>query len=399
MVCDGAVTSVSATSRRASAPPVVDLSDDLLREALVLKWGTARREWIASWVAEMDYALDPAVQEALTDAVLRGVTGYPPFDAGTGVGPALAGFAARQWRWPIDPGNVVLCGDVMAGVRLALEVLSETGPVVVPTPAYPPFLDVAYVTGRRRVDVPLDPDADRAELDLDRIVHALSRGARTVLLCQPHNPWGRVFTRGELEGLRDVVLRHGARVISDEIHAPLVLTGAQHVPYLTLEGTADHAVAVVAASKAWNTAGLKCAQIVTGDRATADRLRSVPLVANHGLSPLGAVAAVTSYTRGEPWLTSLRGRLGSQRDLFSQLVSEHLPLARARPVEGTYLAWVDVRAYGHEQPARLAQQRGNVWVMAGDEFGAGGAGHVRVNLATSPDRLRETVTRLATAWA
>ncbi len=396
MVWDEGVTTVSDVP--ASAPPVVDLPDERLREALVLKWGAARPGSLASWVAEMDYELDPVVRDALTDAVLRGVTGYPPFDADTGVGPALAGFAARQWQWQVDPGYVVLCGDVMSGVRLALEVLSEPGPVVVPTPAYPPFLDVAGVTGRGRVDVPLDPDAARAELDLDRIDRALAAGARTVLLCQPHNPWGRVFTRAELEGLRDVVTRHGARVISDEIHAPLVLPGARHVPYLSLEGTAGHAVAVIASSKAWNTAGLKCAQIVAGDRATADRLRAAPLVANHGLSPLGVVAAVASYTEGEPWLASLRSRLAGQRDLFSGLVREHLPLTLVRPLEGTYLAWVDARAYGHEQPAALARQQGQVWVMPGDDFGAGGSGHVRVNLATSPDRLRETVLRLASAW-
>lgn len=375
------------------------MPDDRLREALRLKWGAAQPDWLAAWVAEMDYELDPAVQSALADAVLRGVTGYPTFDAGTGVGPALAGFAARQWHWSIDPDDVVLCGDVMSGVRLALEVLSEPGPVVVPTPAYPPFLDVAQLTGRERVDVPLDPDAARATLDLDRIDAALAAGARTVLLCQPHNPWGRVFDRSELEALRDVVVRHGARVISDEIHAPLVLPGAEHVPYLSLDGTADHAITVIASSKAWNTAGLKCAQLVTADRATTDRLRAVPLVANHGLSPLGAVAAVAAYTRGEPWLSALRNRLGRQRDLFAEVVAEHLPAARVRPLEGTYLAWVDVRAYGHEQPARVAQQKGRVWVMGGDDFGAGGSGHVRVNLATSPERLREVVTRLATAWA
>lgn len=396
MVWDGWVTSTGTGPP--SAPPIVDLPDERLRDALVLKWGAAQPGWLAAWVAEMDYALDPAVEGALTEAVLRGVTGYPALDAAQSVGPALAGFAGRQWAWSIDPEHVVLCGDVMSGVSLALEVLSEPAPVIVPTPAYPPLLDVAELTGRKRVDVPLDPDSPRAELDLDRLDAALADGARTVLLCQPHNPWGRVFDRSELEGLRDVVVRHGARVISDEIHAPLALDGASHVPYLSLDGTADHAVAVTASSKAWNTPGLKCAQIVTGDRATAQSLRAVPLVANHGLSPLGVVAAVASYTRGEPWLASLRERLAQQRDLFAELVAAHLPLARIRPLEGTYLAWVDVRAFGLGQPARVAQQRGRVWVSGGDEFGAGGAGHVRVNLATSPERLREVVVRLASAW-
>ncbi len=216
----------------------------------------------------------------------------------------------------------------MAGIGLALDTLCDPGPVVVPTPAYMPFLDVAQTTGRERVDLPLDPDDEHATLDLDRLDALLAAGARTVLLSQPHNPWGRVFTRAELEGLRDVVLRHGARVISDEIHAPLVLDGAEHVPYLSVEGTADHAVTVLAASKAFNTAGLKCAQVVAPGRDDARALSQVPLVRNCGLSPLGAVAARAAYTEGDAWLDALRRRLSDQRDLFEQLLAAELPAAR-----------------------------------------------------------------------
>jgi cystathionine beta-lyase len=286
----------------------------------------------------------------------------------------------------------------MAGIALALDVLCEPGPVVVPTPAYMPFLDVAQLTGRERVDLPLDPDAPHAAVDLDRLDALLAAGARTLLLCQPHNPWGRAFTRAELEGVRDVVLRHGARVVSDEIHAPLVLDGAQHVPYLSLEGTADHAVAVLSASKAFNTPGLKCAQVLAPGRDDARALRSVPLVRNSGMSPLGAVAARAAYDEGEPWLDALRRRLSEQRDLFAALVAEQLPLARLRRQEATYLAWLDARAHGLEDPAGEALRTGRVQVNAGPTFGAGGDGHVRVNLATSPDRLREVVRRLALAW-
>ena len=157
--------------------------------------------------------------------------------------------------------------------------------------------------------MPLDPDAPEAALDLAGIDRALAAGARTVLLTQPQNPLGRVYRRAELEGLRDVVTAHGARVVSDEIHAPLVLPGAEHVPYLSLPGTAGHAVSVVAASKAFNTAGLRCAQIVTADEATRDRLVGVPEVRNDSWSPLGVVAAVAAYTEGDAWLAALVARL------------------------------------------------------------------------------------------
>lgn len=378
------------------SPVIVDLTDEQARRTLPLKWGTVPSDVLPAWVAETDYALAPAVHEAVLRAVHDQVTGY--HGASAPVADALAGFAARRFGWDVDPGHVVLTADVMTGVGLALELFSEPGPVVVPTPAYMPFLDVAQTVGLEPVFLPLDPDAGRATIDLDRLDALLAAGARTVLLSQPHNPWGRAFTRAELEGLRDVVLRRGARVVSDEIHAPLVLDGAEHVPYLSLAGTHEHAVAVVAASKAFNTAGLKCAQVVAPGPGAAAALRGVPLVRNSGMSPLGAVAAVAAYGQGDAWLDALVARLSAQRDLFAALAAEQLPRARVRHQEATYLAWVDARGYGHDDPAGRASARGRVQVNAGPTFGPGGEGHVRVNLATSPDRLREIVRRLALGW-
>lgn len=374
-----------------------DLTDTEARRGLVLKWGSVDPDVLPAWVAEMDYALAPVVAEALHEAIRAGVTGYPRFESGGELGAAYAGFAQRQFGQEVDPELVIPTVDVTAGVRIALHVLSEPGPMVMPVPAYAPQLDVAQVTGRDRVDLVVDPDADRAELDLDRLDHHLAAGARTLLLTQPHNPWGRVFTRAELEGARDVVLRHGARVISDEIHAPLVLPGAEHVSYLGIEGTADHAVAVVAASKAFNTAGLRCAQIISADPATHRRLVGAPMPLNDSWSPLGVVAAVAAYARGDEWLDALRTRLDELRTLLSELLAEHLPLARMRPLEATYLAWVDLRGYRHDDPAAVALERGRVMVASGSDFHPGVPGHVRINFATSPARLTEIVHRLASA--
>ncbi|MCD4533222.1 aminotransferase class I/II-fold pyridoxal phosphate-dependent enzyme [Nocardioides sp. cx-169] len=374
-----------------------DFTDNEARRALVLKWGTVERDVIPAWVAEMDYALAPPVAQALSEAVARGVTGYPPFEMGGELGRAYAGWARRQFGSEVDPELVIPTVDVTAGVRVALDVLCDPGPMVMPGPAYAPQLQVAQVTGRERVDLLLDPDAERAELDLDRLDRLFSDGARTLLLTQPHNPWGRAFSRAELEGVRDVVVRHGARVISDEIHAPLVLEGAEHVSYLSIDGTADHAVAVVAASKAFNTAGLRCAQIISADRATHERLVDVPLVRNDSWSPLGVVAAVAAYTDGDEWLGALRTRLSAQRDLLGVLLAEQLPAARMRPLEATYLAWLDLRAYGHDDPAAVALERGRVRLAPGHDYQPGLGGHVRLNIATSPERLTLIVQRLAEA--
>jgi cystathionine beta-lyase len=307
----------------------------------------------------------------------------------------LAGYAERQWGWRVEPDRVTVTADVMHGIHLALTLLCQDAPVVVPTPTYPPFLQVVPHAGRELVEVPLDPDADRAELDLQRINDALAAGARTVLLSNPHNPWGRAFGRDELTELLEVVHRHGGRVVSDEIHAGLVLPGAEHVPLATLPGGAEVTTTVLSASKAWNLPALKCAQIVSGTAADATVLRALPMIANHGTSSLGIVAAQAAYTAGQPWLDAWVDRLDGNRRLFAELVREQLPQARMRPLEATYLAWLDVRAYGHADPAAVALQRGRVMVNSGRSFGTGGEGHVRVNLATSPERVERIVARLA----
>ena len=375
-----------------------DLTDDELRRALVLKWGTVDPDVLPAWVAEMDYAVAPEVVEAVTAAVADGVLGYPPFEGGGGaLGEAYAGFAQRHYGQRVDPEQVLPTVDVTAGVRVALDVLSEDAPVVLPTPAYHPQFGVIPVTGRELWELPVDPDAPTGMLDLDRLDALLAAGARTLLLTQPHNPLGHVHSRAQLEGIRDVVVRHGARVISDEIHAPLVLPGATHVPYLSLEGTADHAVAVLASSKAFNTAGLRCAQIVTDDPATRDRLLDVPMARNDSWSVLGEVAAVAAYTSGDAWLASLVERLDQQRALLGQLLADHLPQARMRPLAATYLAWLDLREYGVDDPAALALEKGRVKLEPGHRYQHGLPGHVRLNLATSAERLGEIVWRLASS--
>ncbi|WP_210443382.1 MalY/PatB family protein [Nocardioides sp. SYSU D00065] len=376
--------------------PVVDLTDEEARRRLPLKWGVPD-DVLPAWVAEMDYAVDPVVLEAVQRMLADGITGYPIMPD-----PALAesyvAWSARHFGWAPEPEAVLPVVDVTAGVRLAIDVLSGPGGVVFPTPGYNAQHGLARVTGRAEHLLEVSPSADRAEIDLDRLDRLLARGAQTLLLTQPHNPWGRVFTRPELEGIRDVVIRHGARVVSDEIHAPLVLPGAEHVPYLSIEGTHDHAVAVVAASKAFNTAGLRCAQLVVPDPRARRTLAEEPMSRNDSHSPVGAVAARAAYDRGDGWLASLVERLDQQRSLLGELLATHLPDVRMRPLEATYLAWLDASAYGHDDPAAVALERGRVMVSAGQSFAPGTTGHVRLNVATSPERLTRIVERLAKAW-
>lgn len=377
--------------------PIVDLTEEEARHRLPLKWGVPEGV-LPAWVAEMDYAVDPVVLDALRRMVDEGITGYPLFGWDPALAESYAGWAARHFGWAPEPEAVHPVVDVTAGVRIAIDVLSGPGGVVFPVPGYNAHHGLASVTGREELQLEVPSSADRAEIDLDRLDRLFADGAQTLILTQPHNPWGRVFTRAELEGIRDVVVRHGARVVCDEIHAPLVLPGAEHVSYLSLDGTHDHAVAIVAASKAFNTAGLRCAQLVVPDPASRQRLEDQPMSRNESYSTAGIVAARAAYDHGDGWLASLVDRLDGQRTLLGSLLAEHLPDVRMRPLEATYLAWLDASAYGHDHAAAVALERGLVKVSGGSSYAPGAGGQVRLNIATSPDRLTEIVERLAKAW-
>jgi cystathionine beta-lyase len=381
--------------------PDFALDDDWLRRAGSVKWTFAGPEVLPAWVAEIDVAPCPEVAAALHDAIDRGALGYPAIDPHTALPEATAAFFADRFGWALDPGRVVSTADVMFGIILVLQTLCEPGAVIVPVPAYPPFLRAVPYLRRELVPVPmLEPSGGTGyQLDIGQIDAALAAGARTVLLANPHNPTGRVFTAAELTALRDVVLAHGARVISDEIHAPLVLGGTGYTPYASLDGTAGHVTTLVAASKAWNLAGLKCAQIVLGSAADLRAIRALPPVANHGVSPLGVIATIAAYTQGRDWLDGMVSHLIARRDQLGKLLADHLPQVSWTPPEATYLAWLDVRALDLPDPATTARDRGQVYVNSGITFGAGYAGFTRVNFGTSQERLERVVTALGAGWA
>ncbi|WP_186526107.1 MalY/PatB family protein [Leekyejoonella antrihumi] len=372
-----------------------DRTDAQLRASGCVKWALAAADVLPAWVAEMDFAVAEPITTALHTAVDQGRLGYGPPDEQCGVAESFAAFAASRWGWQVEAERVVLAGDVVDAVARVLDTLAEDGPVVVPTPAYPPFLTVIGHTGRKIIPAPLDPDAAVAEHNLEAIDAALRAGARTLLLCSPHNPWGRSFGRSELEALRDVIEAHGAMVIADEIHAPLTLPGSSHIPYARVASPGAPVVTLTSATKAWNIPGLKCAQIVCSSAAQAARVRAHPL--HPGQSALGTVAGRAAYEQGGPWLDEVIATLDGNRRLFARLVQEKLPRARMRPLEATYLAWLDARAYGLPSPGETALDKGRVWVDH-RPWGPGGDGHVRVNLATSPERVAEIVDRLAIAW-
>jgi len=383
--------------------PLEALPLDELHRRRSARWQMYPPDVLPAFVAEMDFPLAEPIAAALHDAVSRGDTGY----AVPGALPeAFAGFSARRWGWQVDPEGVLVVGDVLAGVTAALRWLTgPDDPVVVMPPVYPPFFTTVRTLAQRPlVEVPLlvDP-AGRAGPDLDGLAAAFRTGARTLLLCHPLNPSGTVLRREELLALEALCAEHDVLVLSDEVHAPLAMPGTSFVPWPTLEGTA-RSIVLTSASKAWNVPGLKCAVAVAGSPQLARELAArVPMEARFGAGLLGVVAGTAAFTVGEPWLDAAVAAIDENRRVLLDLLDAHLPGARCRPPDAGYLAWVDLRGAGPDgaglgdDPSRAMLARGRVAVSAGPTFGAGGAGHVRLTLATSPELLAETVRRMALA--
>jgi cystathionine beta-lyase len=378
-----------------SPHPLRDLNEQDLRRRTSIKWREHPSNVLPLWVAEMDVVPDEAITSALTAAIETGDTGYPH---GNHYAEALAQFAAARWGWGgLDPARTAYVADVMTGISEVVRLVSRRGdPVVVNPPVYPPFFDVVEHVGRVVVEAPL---ADTGRLDLDALREAFVRARTTgdsvtYLLCNPHNPTAVAHTRDELAAVAALAHEHGVRVVVDEIHAPLVPQG--FVPYLSVDGAED-AFVVTSASKAWNLAGLKAAVIVAGQRSATD-LRRLPEIVSHGPSHLGMLAHTVALREGGAWLDAVVADLADNRRLLADLLGEHLPQVGWRRGSATYLAWLDCRELGlGDDPAAVFLERGRVAVNSGPTFGFGGAGHVRLNFATSPSILTDAIGRIARA--
>jgi cystathionine beta-lyase len=370
---------------------------DVLRRRRSAKWHTYPPDVLPLPVAETDYPLAPAVQDALREAVERSDTGYAM--AEPALGEALAAFAARRWSWQLDPAAVTPVPDVGVGVVELLRALTRPGErVVVSPPVYPPFFSWVPEAGRELVEAPLRRTDDGWRLDLAALEAAFAAGAAVYVLCNPHNPVGRVHSPGELQALVELAARHGVTVVSDEIHGPLALPGATFTPLLTVPGAARVAVAVLSASKAWNLAGLKCAAVVTASPEMAAAVAGLPADSRWRVGHLGVLASVAALTDEGPWLDRLLLTLDRRRAQLGALLADRLPAVRWVPPEATYLAWLDCTALGEgDRPRELFLDRGRVGLEPGLRFGRQGSGFVRLNLGTSAEVLDEAVTRMAAA--
>lgn len=378
--------------RKSSAELLTVPSLDQLRLRRSAKWQAFGPDVLPLWVAEMDFELAPAIAATLTEAVRHSDTGYAW--QVTELGQALAAFAGGRWNWQVDPAAVHPVSDVGVGVVDLLRVLTRPGDtVLINPPVYPPFFTWLAEVRARPLEVPLRR-ADGWSLDLPALEQAFASRPAAYVLCNPHNPVGRVHTREELLALVELARRYQVPLISDEVHAPLVLPGAEFTPLLSIPAAAELAVTVQAASKAWNLAGLKCAAIITGSDRMAEVTATLP-DNRWRVGHFGLLASIVAYTEEVAWLDRLLATLADRRDLLADLLAKRLPALSWQPPEASYLAWLDCASVEGDAAERFL--RHGVALEAGRAFGPPGAEHVRLNFATSPEILTEAIDRMAAA--
>jgi cystathionine beta-lyase len=332
----------------------------------------------------MDFAVAPPVEEALVAAVRAGDLGYAHARS-SGLPEAFAAFAERRWGWSLELEHVVAVPDVMVGVAELLRVLTPEGAgVVINPPVYPPFFSIIAETGRRVVEVPLVD----GRLPLAGMRDALAAGARAVLLCNPQNPTGNVWSADDVRAVGELAGEHGALFLSDEIHAPLTMPGVKHVPAATV---VDNAIVLTSASKAWNLAGLKCG-LAVGPPGVLARL---PVGIHDRVGHLGVIASTAALTDGDEWLDELSEYLAETHRMLPELLP---PGVRVAPAQATYLAWLDFRdtAIG-DDPAAAVLVHGRVSLLPGTDFGAAGRGFARLNVGTSHAIVEEAARRIGAA--
>jgi cystathionine beta-lyase len=366
------------------------------------KWRKFPADVLPFWVADMDFPSPPAVVRALRERVEHGFFGY--LVERNDLPEVVAERVAKRYGWRVSPEAVVTLPGVIAGFNQALRALTSPGDgLLIQTPVYPPILRSAGNHGLRRDEAALGRGADgRYTVDLDAFAAAFRERTRVFLLCNPHNPVGRLFGRAELEGMAAACLRRDAFIVADEIHCDLLLDGRAHVPMASVAPEVEQrTITLMAPSKTFNLPGLKCAVGIIPNAALRERFLAAAADLVPKIGVLGYTGALAAYREGDDWLDALLHYLTDNRDFLVRQVRTTLPGVAAAPGEATYLAWLDCRASpiaGHD-PHTFFLERAKVALNDGVAFGPGGAGFVRMNFGCPRPLLAEGLERMRAALA
>jgi len=366
------------------------------------KWRGFAADVLPLPVAEMDFPVAQPIRDLLTEMISKSDLGY--LGSIPELGQGFAQFAGRRWNWEVDPLQVRAATDVGVAVVEGLRVFTNPGDsILVNSPVYQNFYNWINETKLNLVDVPFERTGDESanpwQINWDGIEKAYAAGLKVHLLCSPHNPLGRIYTKEELLRIVALAKRYDVLVISDEIHAPLTFKGNTFVPMLSLGADAESvSVTVTAASKGWNIAGLKCAIIVSQNEVINARLATMPMAVHFRASLLGGFATAIAFAEGEIWLDSVIENLDHNRHMLKDLLNSQLPSVRYHIPDNSYLGWLDLEALNlGEDPSVTLLEKGRVAFNAGHIYGKQCSQYVRFNFATSPTIITEAVHRIARA--
>ena len=363
------------------------------------KWQKYGPDVLPLWIADMDFQSPEPVIRALRGRVEHGVFGYLAFEQPE-FHELFADRLLKRYNWRVSPDAVVLIPGVIPGFNVAGRVLAVPGDgLILQTPVYPPILRAASSIGLTREEAPLArrPDGSYAP-DVDAFVAAIRERTRFFLLCNPHNPVGRVFSRDELTRLAEVCLRRGLAIVADEIHCELTLDGQRHTPIASLAPEiSERTITLMAPSKTFNLAGLKCSVAIIPNAALREKFVAGRVDLVQTVNVLGYAAAFAAYRDGQPWLDELLRYLEANRDFVVEYVRARLPGVAVAPPEATYLAWLDCRNAGPAAPDPFTffLEKARVALSDGALFGAGG--FVRLNFGCPRSILTEALDRMSLA--
>lgn len=367
------------------------------------KWNTYDPDALPMWVADMDFSAPPPVIDALRRRVEHGVFGYPmglmnsPKEL-PGLRRTIVDRLAGLYKWTIEPEDIVFIPGVVTAFNLACHTLATAEEaVLVQTPVYTPILTAAQETGILHQEMELTRQADGSySVDWGHFEDSITAQTRLFILCNPHNPVGKVFQAAELERLAEICLRRGVTICSDEIHSDLVFSGHRHIPIAALDPEiAQQTITLMAPSKTYNIAGLQCSYAIIPNR----ELRKRYLQSRKGLVPwvngLGLLAAQVAYQDGQEWLEQLLVYLEGNRDYLNEYVQKNLPGVEMGLPQATYMAWLDCRKSNlADNPYQCCLERGRLALNDGAKFGRGGEGFVRLNFGCPRTLLIEGLERL-----
>lgn len=378
------------------------------RNTHALKWDVMEAiykvpadDGIAMWVADMDFRPPPAVNAALAAAVAHGVHGY--FGDDRAYKAAITGWMARRHGWEVDPAAIATTHGVVAGLAICLQAFTEPGDgVILFSPVYHAFYRIIRANGREVVESPLVVREDgRYAMDLAALVAGLTGRERMVVLCSPHNPGGRVWSREELRALADFCVAHDLLLVSDEIHHDLVMPGNRHVAMpLAAPEILDRLVMLTSTTKTFNVAGALTGNVIVPDEALRARFAAAHLAAGTSPNRFGVLVATAAYEGGDAWLEALNAYLAGNAAVLAEGLAA-IPGVRPMPLDATYLFWADFAGTGME-PAEFTarvERDARIAPSHGIAFGTGGESFLRFNIATPRARVVEAVRRLRAAFA